>query len=81
MEQCTEGGEHIHQPQGTIVEQRPSCPRWKCPVGLVECLKHDYLRLALWRQGWQVPKLWRNDEEKEQILVSTLPLSQLQGFA
>ena len=52
---CSEGGEHMHQPHSAIVERRPSCPRYKCPVGLEECMKDARLRLAIWRQGWIFP--------------------------
>ena len=60
----SEGGEHVHQPHSKIVRKRPSRPREKCPVGLVEIMKHVRLWLGLWRQGWLSPTLWYTHEPK-----------------
>ena len=60
----SEGGEHVHQPHSKIVQKRPSRPRGKCPVGLVEIMKHVRLWLGLWRQGWLSPTLWYTHEPK-----------------
>ena len=60
----SEGGEHVHQPHSKIVQKRPSRPRGKCPVGLVEIMKHVKLWLGLWRQGWMSPTLWYTHEAK-----------------
>ena len=43
------GGEHVNQPDCKIVQKRPSRPRGKCPVGLVEIMKQVGLLLGLWR--------------------------------
>ena len=55
---CSEGGEHLHQPHSTIVDRRPSRPRWKCPIGIVEIMKHCMLSISLWRQCWRVPSAY-----------------------
>ena len=61
---ASEGGEDVHQPGSKIVQKRPSRPRGKCPVGLVEIMKHVRLWLGLWRQGWLSPTLWYTHEPK-----------------
>ena len=58
----SEGGEHVNQPDCKIVQKRPSRPREKCPVGLVEIMKHVRLLLGLWRQGRLSPTLWYTHE-------------------
>ena len=60
----SEGGEHVHQPHSKIVQKRPSRPRGKCQVGLVEIMKHVRLWLGLLRQGWLSPTLWYTHERK-----------------
>ena len=62
----SEGGGHVQQPHSNIVQKRPSRPRAKCPVGLVEIMKHVRLWLELWRQGWLSPALWYTHEPKLQ---------------
>ena len=51
----SEGGEHVHQPHGEIVQKPLSCPRYKCPIALIGCMQDASLRLALWRQRWLTP--------------------------
>ena len=55
---CSEGGEPVHQPHAQIVHRRPSRPRYKCPEGLLACIKAAALQLALWRQAWVLTVKW-----------------------
>ena len=54
----SEGGEHVPQSHSKIVQKRPSRQRRKCPVRLVEIIKHVSFWLGLWMQGWLSPTLW-----------------------
>ena len=45
-----DGAEYVHQPHTEFCKRHPSCPRNKCPVGLIVCMYDARLRLALWRQ-------------------------------
>lgn len=63
---CSEGGEHLHQPHTTIISTRRSLPKNKCPVGLLCCMKHQALSLALWRQGAIKPE---DAEEADEVAL------------
>ena len=55
---CSEGGEHLHQPNARLVERRRSEPSWKCLVVLVVIAHWGARSLELWAARVLVASLW-----------------------